>query len=134
MNRSTSQPMSRLDPAEAAELRKALLQERQLFSDRYREEVDEARDLRDESIEEPADLASMEIDRNLLLAFSEADRERVEEIEAALRRMDAGTYGLCEKEGEPIPLERLRQVPWARCCAKHQAQVEEGWLELSGLS
>lgn len=130
MNRSTSQTF---DPAHVAELRKTLLRERQAFAEHYREEVQEARDLRDESMEEPADLASMEIDRNLLLAFSKADRERVEEIEAALRRLDKGTYGLCEKDGRPIPLERLREVPWARCCAIHQEQLEEQ-LELSGLS
>lgn len=130
MNRSMSQT---LDPADIAELRKALLRERQTFAERYREEVHEARDLRDESLEEPADLASMEVDRNLLLAFSKADRERVEEIEAALHRVDEGTYGLCEKDGRPIPVERLREVPWARCCAVHQEQLEEH-LELSGLS
>ena len=131
MNRSTSQT---LDPADIAELRKALLRERQAFAEHYREEVREARNLRDESLEEPADLASMEIDRNLLLAFSTADRERVEEIEAALRRLNEGTYGLCEKDGEPIPLRRLREVPWARFCAAHQEQFEDEQLELSGLS
>lgn len=135
MNASKSQhPATLLSAAEAAELRKILLRERQALSERYREEVREARDLQDESMEEPGDLASMEVDRNLLLTFSEADRERVEEIEAALRRMDQGTYGVCEKDGEPIPLKRLREVPWARCCAAHQTQVEEGQLELSGLS
>jgi DnaK suppressor protein len=45
-----------------------------------------------------------------------ADRERalLAEIDRALGRMDAGTYGISEKSGTPIPYERLRAVPWAR--------------------
>jgi DnaK suppressor protein len=38
------------------------------------------------------------------------------ETEAALRRMDNGTFGRCESCGEVIPLERLELVPHANCC------------------
>lgn len=40
------------------------------------------------------------------------------EVEAALGRMDRGTYGLCEGCGEPVPEARLRALPWARFCIK----------------
>lgn len=45
-----------------------------------------------------------------------ADRERVllSEIDHALGKMDAGTYGISEKSGTPIPYDRLQAVPWAR--------------------
>lgn len=135
MNRSKPQhPATVVSPVEAAELRKVLLRERESVAEQYLEEVREARELGDEDSDEPADLASMDIDRDLLLTFGEADREKVEEIEEALRRMEQGVYGRCMKEGEPIPLERLREVPWARYCAEHQMQLEEGLLDLSGLS
>ncbi len=42
--------------------------------------------------------------------------ETVKEIDQALARLDAGTYGLCEVCGEPIPDERLRAIPWAALC------------------
>ena len=39
-------------------------------------------------------------------------------VDAALARMDAGTYGLCEN-GEPIPEDRLKALPWAATCIDH---------------
>lgn len=48
--------------------------------------------------------------------FEIAARERalLAEIERALAKIEAGTYGLSEKSGEPIPYARLEAVPWAR--------------------
>ena len=45
-----------------------------------------------------------------------AERERalLAEIDRALAKIDAGTYGTSEKSGAPIPYDRLRAVPWAR--------------------
>jgi len=46
-----------------------------------------------------------------------ASIERIlSETEAALRRMDSGTFGKCGSCGELIPLERLESVPHANCC------------------
>lgn len=44
---------------------------------------------------------------------------RKKEIDAALMRMESGTYGVCEKCGEPIPLDRLEANPAARTCVTH---------------
>jgi DnaK suppressor protein len=46
------------------------------------------------------------------------------EVRAALRRIDDGTYGLCEMDGAPIPAARLKAVPWARCCIEHQTLLD----------
>lgn len=40
----------------------------------------------------------------------------LEEIDAALERLDAGDYGTCPRCGKPIPAERLEILPYARCC------------------
>jgi DnaK suppressor protein len=64
----------------------------------------------------PADrangLAGKELDHELQVHFS----HELIEIQAAIERVDAGTYGRCERCGEPIPDERLRAIPWARTC------------------
>ncbi|HEV2387996.1 MAG TPA: TraR/DksA family transcriptional regulator [Candidatus Acidoferrales bacterium] len=54
------------------------------------------------------------------LAFTALEQEQktLREIEAALNRMDRGSYGVCESCGEPIPEARLRALPWARYCVK----------------
>jgi len=48
--------------------------------------------------------------------FAEILREDLEltEIDAALARIEAGTYGICEATGEPIAAARLRAIPWTR--------------------
>jgi RNA polymerase-binding transcription factor len=54
--------------------------------------------------------------------FSEAELGTVtlEEIDAALRRIDDGTYGRCLVDGKPIEPKRLEAEPWAVYCLEHQ--------------
>ena len=48
------------------------------------------------------------------LAIAERERALLAEVERALAKLGAGTYGRSEKTGAPIPYERLKAVPWAR--------------------
>lgn len=50
------------------------------------------------------------------LALRERSRTELERVEAALRRLDDGTYGICESCGNPIAPERLEAIPWAATC------------------
>ncbi|MHA2643045.1 MAG: TraR/DksA family transcriptional regulator, partial [bacterium JZ-2024 1] len=50
--------------------------------------------------------------------------EQISSLEAALRRLDTEDYGICARCRQPIPIERLRAVPWAERCVECQAQVE----------
>ncbi|HYX75785.1 MAG TPA: TraR/DksA C4-type zinc finger protein [Gaiellaceae bacterium] len=62
------------------------------------------------------DLAQGPGDNHLAdLATDTIDRE----IDAALKRIDEGTYGTCAAGGEPIEPERLEYLPWATLCAEH---------------
>ncbi|MDQ6725650.1 MAG: TraR/DksA C4-type zinc finger protein, partial [Actinomycetota bacterium] len=60
------------------------------------------------------DTLSVERERDLVL--SAQARNAVEEIDRALARMDAGTYGVCERCGSPIPKVRLKALPYASMC------------------
>ncbi|GLW66437.1 molecular chaperone DnaK [Actinomadura rubrobrunea] len=55
-------------------------------------------------------------------AVARGDRLRrsLEDIEAALARLDAGTYGICQDCGTKIPADRLEILPFARCCVPCQ--------------
>ena len=46
----------------------------------------------------------------------ERERQHLVQIESALRRVDAGTFGLCQTCGKPIAPERLEALPWAQDC------------------
>ena len=61
---------------------------------------------------------SMNVERERDLVLSAQAMAAVEDIDLALTRIDAGTYGVCEKCGEPIPRERLRALPSAALCVK----------------
>lgn len=56
------------------------------------------------------------IERELAEVGATRARESVQQAELALERMAAGTYGMCEACGAPIPLERLQAIPEARYC------------------
>jgi RNA polymerase-binding transcription factor len=59
--------------------------------------------------------------RSALLARS---RQQLEQVEAALRRLDEGAYGKCVQCGAPIAPSRLRVLPYAPLCVKCQEQQE----------
>lgn len=50
----------------------------------------------------------------VMQGLDDIGRRELTEIEAALARMDAGTYGLCERTGRRIPIARLHAIPTAR--------------------
>ena len=60
--------------------------------------------------------ASTIIERNLADASTVRARDAIEDIDDALARIEAGTYGACERCHDSIPLERLEAVPHARFC------------------
>ena len=60
--------------------------------------------------------ATIAFERAQLSALLDGTRRRVVELDEALQRLDAGTYGVCEVCGEPIPPARLEARPSARTC------------------
>jgi DnaK suppressor protein len=60
--------------------------------------------------------ATIGYERAQLTAVLDAARRRLVDLDDALTRMDAGSYGICEVCGEPIPAERLEARPSARTC------------------
>ncbi len=63
--------------------------------------------------EESGEGDTLAIERERDLALSSHAQAAVEEIDAALKRVDEGTYGMCVTSGLAIPQERLEVIPWA---------------------
>jgi DnaK suppressor protein len=107
-----------LDDAVSARLRAAL--------------EDQVRHLRREIEEQGADPDSDEVDlaqdagfsdrshsteeRSRLISVVKALRSNLRDVEHALAKMETGSYGTCERCGQPISLERLEALPWAMLC------------------
>ena len=71
-----------------------------------------------------ADRASTETDRSLELRTRDRQRKLISKIDAALKRIDDGTYGYCEETGEPISLKRLEARPIATLSLEAQERHE----------
>lgn len=63
-----------------------------------------------------ADTATAMHDRELDYGLTENEEEILNAIDAALQRMEDGTYGTCTSCGKPIGEERLEALPWAELC------------------
>ena len=71
-----------------------------------------------------ADRASSETDRAIELRDRDRQRKLIAKIDAALARIDDGTYGYCEETGEPISLQRLEARPIATLSVDAQERHE----------
>jgi DnaK suppressor protein len=76
--------------------------------------------------DDPADAGSASFERETAQSLSNHARKLLVQIDDALRRMDAGTYGTCERCGERIELERLEALPYARLCLECKRRDETG--------
>jgi DnaK suppressor protein len=82
--------------------------------------------LQDENQNHPdlADRASSETDRAIELRARDRQRKLIAKIEAALTRIEDGTYGYCEETGEPISIKRLEARPIATLSVEAQERHE----------
>ncbi len=78
-----------------------------------------------EDVFDDIDLGNMEVERAPLLRIRERERKLLGKIEAALARIEAGTYGVCERCGGPIGADRLRARPVTTFCIACKAEQEE---------
>jgi len=85
-------------------------------------------------IDDLTDTASDEAQANLSLVAASATQDTIFEVLAAIRRIEQGTYGVCELTGEPIDAERLKAIPWARYSLAGQKELErDGEVRRYGL-
>jgi DnaK suppressor protein len=82
--------------------------------------------LQEETVQHPdlADRASTETERSLELRTRDRQRKLISKIDAALKRLEDGTYGYCEETGEPITLKRLDARPIATLSIEAQERHE----------
>ena len=76
--------------------------------------------------DDPADAGSASFERETAQSLSNHTRAMLTQIDDALRRLDAGTYGLCERCGEPIDAARLEALPYATLCMDCKRRDETG--------
>jgi len=74
----------------------------------------------------PSDQGSDTFDREFALKQLSSEQDVLFEIDEAIRRLETGTYGICEISGDPINIERLEALPYVRYTIAAQAELEKG--------
>lgn len=74
----------------------------------------------------PADIGTDNYEQEFTLGLLESERALLAEIDAALGRIEAGTFGICLGTGEAIGVVRLKARPWAKYCIDYARMLEKG--------
>ena len=121
--------MVREDETRHTELRKILVELRDEILGKIAQEMgtklDEDPRMSTLSTMDVGDLSQLDQDENIDYALLNRHIERLREVEDALDRLEAGTYGICEDCGAAINLERLKVLPFTTCCVQCQERREQ---------
>jgi DnaK suppressor protein len=110
-------------------LRSKLLEQRRELHELYNQDIRAGQESADDGTEDIVDRANNHYNRELMFSLSDGERQRLLQVEDALRRIDEGAYGRCSNCGGTINPLRLDAVPWTRFCIDCQELVERGMLE-----
>ena len=102
---------------------------RQRWIEDRESEMVEAREAMEPHSTTPEDCAADAFDHDLALSLLSQHQKGIDEVNDAIHRIHAGTYGRCEVSGLPIPAARLRAVPWTRHCKAVEERLEQQRLE-----
>ncbi|MBI5588298.1 MAG: RNA polymerase-binding protein DksA [Deltaproteobacteria bacterium] len=80
---------------------------------------------KDDNFPDPTDRASYETDTSFLLRVKDRERKLISKISEAIKRIDDGTYGVCDLCGEDILEKRLEVRPVTTCCIECKKEEEE---------
>ncbi len=77
-----------------------------------------------ENFPDPTDRASLEAERNFMLRIRDRESKLIKKIKKTLARIDKGTFGICEKCGDDIAIERLKARPVTTQCIECKTKEE----------
>ena len=117
---SESTPTSHVSERDRARLRRRLENLRVSLSATEPNRLLEQEAAKPERTGDAVDLGERTFELEAALRRAALDTKLLEEVEHALAKLDRGTYGLSEESGEPIEIERLEAVPWARRTAEEE--------------
>lgn len=80
--------------------------------------------IRQDDLADDADLATSSINQQVSFSIREKEINKLRRIDAALGRIEEGTYGICIESGEEISERRLEGQPWAEYCLEVAEEME----------
>lgn len=108
--------------------RHRLLLKKQEILAMYQKDLKSGQESNDSPTEDLVDRANNAYTRELAFSISDNERELMHQIDLAIERLNAGSYGFCLHTGQQIGLARLEAIPWAKYSVEAQELLEKGLL------
>ena len=103
--------------------RKLLEMRRDLLGQVERKKI-YSKEIGEDGIPDSGDVAAYSYSKEVLMGLGENERTKLRLVEEALAKIDEGTYGVCERCEEAIPVKRLELLPFTRYCVQCQTELE----------
>jgi len=84
-----------------------------------------SKEVGEDGIPDSGDVAAYSYSKEVLMGLGENERTKLRLVEEALAKIDEGTYGVCERCEEAIPVKRLDLLPFTRYCVECQSELEK---------
>ena len=110
---------------ELESIKQNLLKMRQELMDEVQAKYAASREIGESNVPDLADVSSNAYSREMLLNLSEAHHRQMQDIDAALNRLDEGEYGVCTGCGEDISPRRMEVRPFSRYCIDCKTDIEK---------
>ncbi len=108
-----------------AEIREHLLQMRSEMIREIQQAREASRQIGGDGVADIGDMSVATYARDVLLNLSDHQRQRIRDIDAAIDRLDAGEYGVCQRCEEEIEPRRLEVRPFSRYCVECKTEIEK---------
>ncbi|MBI2468206.1 MAG: TraR/DksA family transcriptional regulator [Candidatus Rokubacteria bacterium] len=115
----------KLKKTQVAHFRKKLLEKRRQLEEEVGRSALYGKGQEDDSIKDLGDQATTAYTREFLFELGNGDRRLLKEVMEALRKLEEGGFGACERCGEAIAEKRLEALPFARYCIDCQRLAEQ---------
>jgi DnaK suppressor protein len=113
-----------MDAEKLEHFRSLLINQLRQHTEQVRTDQANALEFYDDGVKDSVDLSVSDLNKEIALRLGERSSQVVADIDQALLRMKEGSYGICNRCGEPINERRLEAVPTARYDAQCQALIE----------
>jgi DnaK suppressor protein len=106
-------------------IKENLLKMRQALLDEVQAKYAASREIGESNVPDLADVSSNAYSREMLLNLSEAHHQQMQDIDAALSRLESGEYGICASCEEEISPRRMEVRPFSRYCIDCKTDIEK---------
>jgi DnaK suppressor protein len=117
--------IKKMTKKERQQFKKTMMERKETIIRKLSEFINESKEVEINVAQDVVDKAESSYTKEFLLSLSDTEREQLMLIDEALRRLEKGSFGLCQLCGQPISRKRLDALPWTPYCINCQEKAEK---------